>query len=153
MSESHPVLIWVIIVNNKPQMWSLLISEFWPWANDGSAHMSCLKDSLKGNQFWILDWCWSWSFNTLATWYENPTHWKRPWCWERLRAGEVGIDRGWDGWMTSLIQWAWVWANSRRQWRREAWCAAVDGVTRHQAQLSDWTMNKALISRSTSEGS
>ena len=70
-------------------------------------------NSLKGNQPWILDWCWSWNFNTLATWYEDPTHWKRPWCWERLRAGKAGIDRGWDGWMTSPIQWAWVWANSR----------------------------------------
>ena len=28
------------------------------------------------------DWCWSQSFNTLATWWEEPTHWKRPWCWE-----------------------------------------------------------------------
>ena len=28
-----------------------------------------------------------------------------------------GCDRGWDGWMTSLTQWTWVWANSRRQWR------------------------------------
>ena len=37
---------------------------------------------------------------------------ERPWCWERLRAGgEVG-DRGWDGWMASLTQWIWVWANS-----------------------------------------
>ena len=25
---------------------------------------------------------------TLATWYEELTHWKRPWCWERLKAGE-----------------------------------------------------------------
>ena len=32
------------------------------------------------------DWCWSWSFNTLATWGEELTHWKRPWCWERLKA-------------------------------------------------------------------
>ena len=37
----------------------------------------------------------------------------RPWCWERLRAGE-GVSRGWDGWMASLIQWTWVWANSGR---------------------------------------
>ena len=50
------------------------------------------------------------------TWCEEPTHWKRPWGWERLRAGEGG-DRGWDGWMASLTQWTWVWANSRRQWR------------------------------------
>ena len=47
------------------------------------------------------DWCWSWSSNPLATWYKKPTHWKRPWCWERLKAGEGG-DRGWDGWMASL---------------------------------------------------
>ena len=39
-------------------------------------------------------------FQYLATWWEEPTHWKRPLCWERLRA-EVG-DRGWDSWMISL---------------------------------------------------
>ena len=33
------------------------------------------------------DWCWSWNSNTLATWCEELTRWKRPWCWERLRAG------------------------------------------------------------------
>ena len=42
--------------------------------------------------------------------------WKRPWCWEGLRAREGG-DRGWDGWMASLTWWTWVWANSGRQWR------------------------------------
>ena len=44
------------------------------------------------------DWCWSWNSNTLATWWEELTHFKRPWCWERLRAGGEGDDRGWDGW-------------------------------------------------------
>ena len=43
----------------------------------------------------------SWSSNYLATWCEELTHWKRPWCWERLRAGGEGDDRGWDGWMAS----------------------------------------------------
>ena len=41
------------------------------------------------------------------------THWKRPWCWERLRAGGEGDDRGWDGWMASPTPWSWVWVNSR----------------------------------------
>ena len=36
--------------------------------------------------------------------------WNKPWCWERLRAGEEG-DRGWDGQRASLTQWVWVWAN------------------------------------------
>ena len=48
------------------------------------------------------DWCWSWNSNTLATWCEELTHLKRPWCWERLRLGGEGDDRGWDGWLASL---------------------------------------------------
>ena len=55
--------------------------------------------------------------NTLATWCEELTHLKRPWCWERLRAGGERDDRGWDGWMASPTQWTWVWVNSRSwQW-------------------------------------
>ena len=62
------------------------------------------------------DWCWTWKLNSLATWYEELTHWKRPWCWERLKAREEGDDRGWDGWTASLTQWTWVWVNSGSWW-------------------------------------
>ena len=62
------------------------------------------------------DWWWSWNYNTLVTWCEELTHWKRPWCWERLKAGEKGDDRGWDGQMTSPTQWTWVWVNSGSWW-------------------------------------
>ena len=48
---------------------------------------------------------------------------KRPWCWERLRAGGEGDDRGWDGRMASLTQWMWVWVNSRRCWRSLVCCS------------------------------
>ena len=41
--------------------------------------------------------------------------WKRPWCWDRLKAGERD-DRGWDGRMVSLTQWTWVWVNSGSWW-------------------------------------
>ena len=68
----------------------------------------------KGSQSWIF--IGSWSSTTLATWLEKLTHWKRPWCWERLRAGREGDDRGWDGWMVSLTQWTWVGVNSRSWW-------------------------------------
>ena len=61
------------------------------------------------------DWCWSWNYNTLATWSEELTHWKRPWCWESLKVGE-GDNRGWDGWMASPTQWTWVWVNSGSWW-------------------------------------
>ena len=44
------------------------------------------------------------------------THWKRPWCWERLKAGGEGNDRRWDGWMASPTWWTWVWVSSRSSW-------------------------------------
>ena len=53
-------------------------------------------------------------WNTLATWWEEPTHWKRPWCWERLKVRGEGDDR--DGWMASPTQWARVWVNSGSWW-------------------------------------
>ena len=51
--------------------------------------------------FKVEDWCSSWSSNILATWCEELTHWKRRWCWERVKAGGEGDDRGRDGWMAS----------------------------------------------------
>ena len=57
-----------------------------------------------------------WSSNTLATWCEELTHWKRPWCRERLKAGREGDNSGWDGWMASPTQWTWVWVNSGSWW-------------------------------------
>ena len=66
----------------------------------------------KGNQSCIFTvWCWSWSSNTLATWWEKLTHWKRSWCWERQKAGGEGDDRGWDGQRASPTQWMWIWAS------------------------------------------
>ena len=65
----------------------------------------------KGDQSWMFvwkDWCWSWNSNTLATSCEELTHWKRPWCWEGLRAGGEGDDRKWDGQMASPTWWTWV---------------------------------------------
>ena len=44
------------------------------------------------------------------------SHLKGPWCWERLKAGGEGDNRGWDGWMASLTQWTWVWVNFRSWW-------------------------------------
>ena len=61
------------------------------------------------------DWWSSWNSNSLATWCEELTHWKRPWCWKRLKAGE-GDDRGWDGWMASLTKWTCFGVSSRSWW-------------------------------------
>ena len=52
----------------------------------------------------------------MATWCKELTHLKKPWCWERLRTGGEGDDRGWDGWMASPTRWTWVWVDSRSWW-------------------------------------
>ena len=52
----------------------------------------------------------------LANSCEELTHLKRPWCWERLRAGGEGDDREWDGWIASLTRGTWVWVDSRSWW-------------------------------------
>ena len=73
-----------------------------------------------GNQSWIFTErtdAEAEALGSLATWCKNSTHWKRPWLWEKLRVGGEGGNRGWDGWMASLPQWTWVWANLGRWWR------------------------------------
>ena len=81
---------------------------------------------------------------TELNWCQEPTHWKRSWFWERLKAGGEGNDGGWDDWMASLTQWAWVWANSKRQWKTEKPGVLQSMVLkrvrlRQLRQLSDWT--------------
>ena len=62
-----------------------------PWIARRS-NQSILKEIYAEYSF--KDWCWSWNSNTLATWCKELSHWKGPWCWERLRAGGEGDDRG-----------------------------------------------------------
>ena len=83
-----------------------------PWTGRRSKQ-SILKE-INLNIHWKY-WYWSWISSTLAIRCIEPTYWKRLWCWEILRAVE-GDDRGWNGWMASLTQWIWVWANSGKLW-------------------------------------
>ena len=87
------------------------------------------------------DWCWSWNSNTLATWCEELTHWKRPWCWEGLGAGGEGDDRGWDGWMALPTRWAWVWVNSGSLWRQGglACCDSWGHKESDKTEQLNWT--------------
>ena len=78
-----------------------------PWTARRS-NQSILKEISPGKS----DWCWSWNSNTLATWCEELTHWKIPWCLERLKVGGERVERGWNGWMEFPTQWTWVWVNS-----------------------------------------
>ena len=74
----------------------------------------------------------------LATWCEELTHWKRPWCWEWLKAGREGNIRGWDGWMASPTWWTWVRNLQEFVKDRESSRAAYHGVAKSQTWLSDW---------------
>ena len=94
---------WTI---KKAECWRLIAFELWcwwrlfrvPWTARRS-NQSILKEigpeySLEGLMLKL-------KFQYLATWCEEVTHWKRPWCWERLKAGGEGDDPGWDGWTAS----------------------------------------------------
>ena len=83
------------------------------------------------------DWCWSWSSSILIIWCKQMTHWRSPWCWERMRAGEEEGIREWDSWTASLVQWTWQTPGDGED--REAWCTAVHGVTESQTWLGNWT--------------
>ena len=73
----------------------------------------------KGNQSWIFIGKTDTEAVALILWPPDSkrTHWKRPWCWERLREGREGDNIRWNGWMASSAQWTGAWANSWRQWR------------------------------------
>ena len=95
--------------------------------------------------FFVILWCFDFccchfSMNTLATWCKDLTHLKRPWYWERLKAGGEGDDRGWDGWMASLTPGTWVWVNSGSWWwTGKPGMLQVHGVTKSWTWLSNWT--------------
>ena len=94
----------------------------------------------KGNQSWIFigrtD-AEAETPNTLATWCEELTYLKKPWCWERLKAGGEGNDRGLDSWMASPTD-----MSLSKFWEmvkdREAWHATFHGVTKSWMQLKNW---------------
>ena len=78
--------------------------------------------------------------NTLATWCAELTHWKRPWCWERLKAEGDGDDRVWDDWMASATRWTWVWASSGNWWWTTCCSLACCSPWGHKKlDMTDWT--------------
>ena len=76
----------------------------------------------------------------MDTWCEELTHRKRPWCWERLKAGGEGDDRGWDGYMAASTWWTCIWVGSRSWW----WTGKPGvqqsmGLQRVEHDRRDWT--------------
>ena len=105
----------------KAEHWRIDAFELWCWKRllrvlwtARRSNQSILKE-INLNVHW-KDWCWSWNSNILSTWCKELAHLKRPWWWERLKAGGEGDSRGWDDWMASPTRWTWVWVDSRNWW-------------------------------------
>ena len=139
----------------KAEHWRTDAFELWcwrrllrvPWTARRS-NQSILKESNPGISLegMMLK---EWNSSTLATSWEEMTHWKRLWCWEGLGAGGEGNDRGWDGWMASPTRWTWAWVNSR-SW----WWTGRPGVLRFMGSQrvghdSDWTELNWIVNRTS----
>ena len=103
--STHPVSLFILFVAfSRQEYWSGLPFLSQSILKEISPECSLERLMLK------------WNSNTLATWSEELTHWKRPWCWERMKERGEGDSRGWNGWMASPIQWTWVWVDSGSWW-------------------------------------
>ena len=74
----------------------------------------------KGNQSWIFIGRTDAEAEAPILWPPDVKNWLigklTHWCWEKLKTGGEGDDRGGDGWMLSLTRWTWVLASSRSWW-------------------------------------
>ena len=100
----------------------------------------------KGDHFWVFIERTDVEAETPILWPSDVESWligKKPWCWERLRVGGKGDDRGWDGWMASPTQWIWVWVNSGSWWWTGRpgvlWFMGLQRVGHNWATELNWT--------------
>ena len=141
-SSSH---VWMWELDHK-ESWALKNGYFWAVVLEKTLEslLDCKQIkpvNPKGNQSWIFTGKTDDEAEapTLATWWKELTHWKRSWCWEWLKAGGEGDDRGWDGWMASPSPWTWVWVNSGSWWWTVRPGVLQSMGRKDRRQLRDWT--------------
>ena len=97
----------------------------------------------KGNQAWIFTGKTELKLKLqyFGHWHEEITHWKRLWCWKRLKAKWEGSDRGWDG-LDSMTNWMDMNLSKLQEivGNKGSWCAAVHGS--QKVRCSNWTKAK-----------
>ena len=148
-------LVEVIFSSSNVWMWELDYKQIWVpknWCFWTVVLKNTLENPLdfkeiqpvspKGDQSWIFigrtD-AEAETPNTLATWREEPTHLKRPWCWEGLKVGGKGDNRGWDGWIASPTQGTWVWVGSGSWWWTGKPGMLQSMGLQSRTRLSNWT--------------
>ena len=151
-SRSH---VWMWELDYK-ESWALKNWCFWTVVLEKTLEspMDCKEIQLVNpdrNQSWIFIGKtdgWSWRSNTLVTWCEELSHWKRPWCWGRLKAGVEEGDRGWDGWIASPTRWTWVWGVGYREaWQRGSpWGCKESEMTEQLDWLIGTRISRLFIS-------
>ena len=116
-SSSH---VWMLELDYKEswvpknwRFWTVVLEKTWESLGLQVDSTSPFLRKAVLNIHW-KDWYWSWNSKILVTSCEELTHWKRPWCWERLKAGGERNDRGW--WMASLSRCTWVWVGFGSWW-------------------------------------
>ena len=139
----HGCESWTI---KKAEHWRTDAFELWcwrrllrvPWTTTRRSNQSILKEisheySLEGLMLKL-------KLQYFGHLMGRLTHWKRLWCWEILKTGGDGYDRGWDGWMASPTQWTWVWVNSWSwQWTGPACCSPWVCKESDMTEWLNWT--------------
>ena len=149
-SSSH---VWMWELDHK-EGWALKNWCFWPVALEKTLESPLDSKEIqpvhpKGNQSWIF-------IERTNAEAEAPILWppdtksQSPWCWERLKAGGEGDDRGQDGWMASPTWWTWVWASSGRWWRTEK-PDLLQSMACKESDRTEW-LNKLSEAKGLEEG-
>ena len=108
---------WII---KKAESWRIDVFELWCWESLESPldYKEIKPVNPKGHHSWQFTERTDAEAETPILWQPDAKNWLigKDWCWERLKAGGEGDDRGWDVWMASQTQWAWVWASFKNRW-------------------------------------